>query len=309
MNSRLDKIIWESAFDKKKRNPGLTFNAELALARRSNNPSTYLPTPSRLLPSPCPPLGPPSDRCTDSRFPYPFQGLFPPSPHPSPPRWKPRYFPFFLFVFPSTSYPSALYLSTCPPLHTPLPSCPSNYVPTPYLPIYLSSYPSPTYSPLPALLSARLRTVVPTPASHTLPEGFFPPSPRPKPSQMKAVLFSFFSFFMLIRRDSNPSPLCLPLCLPISCLFNAYANCAIPARLQIQWFFCMLFICKSNSCPSLAVENNDIMNLWPRGPRGFRGPSTKTNQSLPNIMETVAFSALRKPLFNGFLYLSERSYS
>ena len=86
---------------------------------------------------------------------------------------------------------------------------------------------------------------------------------------------------MLIGRDSNPSPLCLPLCLPISCLFNAYANCAIPARLEIQWFFCMLFICKSNSCPSLAVENNDIMNLWPRGPRGFRGPSTKTNQSSP----------------------------
>ena len=182
MNSRLDKIIWESAFDKKKRNPGLTFNAELALARRSNNPSTYLPTPSRLLPSPCPPLGPPSDRCTDSRFPYPSRGLF-------------------------------------------------------------------------------------------------PPSPRPKPSQMKAVLFSFFSFFMLIRRDSNPSPLCLPLCLPISCLFNAYANCAIPARLQIQWFFCMLFICKSNSCPSLAVENNDIMNLRPRGPWGPTGPRTKTNQS------------------------------
>ena len=155
----------------------------------------------------------------------------------------------------------------------------------------------------------RPRASVPTPASHTLPKAFFPPSPRPKPSQIQAALFSFFSFFMLIRRDSNPSPLCLPLCLPISCLFNAYANCAIPARLEIQWFFCMLFICKSNSCPSLAVENNDIMNLWPRGPRGFRGPSTKTNQSLPNIMETIAFSALRKPLFNGFLYLSERSYS
>ena len=117
----------------------------------------------------------------------------------------------------------------------------------------------------------------------------------------------FFLFFLLYA--NQPSPLCLPLCLPISCLFNAYANCAIPARLEIQWFFCILFICKSNSCPSLAVENNDIMNLWPRGPRGFTGPSTKTNQSLPNIMETIDFSALRKPLFNGFLYLSERSYS
>ena len=55
-------------------------------------------------------------------------------------------------------------------------------------------------------------------------------------------------------------------------------------------FFGMLFICKSNSCSSLAVENNDIMNLRPRGPR------TKTNQSLPNVMDTVAFSALRKLL-------------
>ena len=72
---------------------------------------------------------------------------------------------------------------------------------------------------------------------------------------------------------------------------------------KFNGFFCMLFICKSNSGPSLAVENNDIMTLWPRG---SRGPRTKTNH-LPNIMETVAFSALRKLLFNGFLYLSERS--
>ena len=76
---------------------------------------------------------------------------------------------------------------------------------------------------------------------------------------------------------------------------------------KFNGFFCMLFICKSNSCPSLAVENNDIMNLRPRGPWGPTGPRTKTNQSLPNIMETVAFSALRKLLFNGFLFLSERS--
>ena len=72
----------------------------------------------------------------------------------------------------------------------------------------------------------------------------------------------------------------------------------LSARLQIQWFFCMLFICKSNSCPWLAVENNDIMNLRPRGPWGPTGPRTKTNQSQPNIMETVAFSALRKLPFN-----------
>ena len=163
--------------------------------------STYLPTPlpiylppSRLPPSPCPPPGPPPGRCTNSRFPYPSQGLFS-----------------------SLSSPQAL----------------------------------------------------------------------PDPSR---DFILFFSFFMLIRRDSNPSP----LCLPVNYQFNAYANCAIPARLQIQWFFCMLFICKSNSCPSLAVENNDIMNLRPRGPWGPTGPRTKTNQSLPNIMETVALSALQK---------------
>ena len=151
---------------------------------------------------------------------------------------------------------------------------------------------------------ARPRAGVPTPASHTLPKAFYLPSPRPKPSQIQAALFFFFFFFMLIRRDSNPSP----LCLPINYQFNAYANCAIPARLRIQWFFCMLFMCKSNSCPWLAVKNNDIMSLRHRGPWGPTGPRTKTNQSLPNIMETVAFSALRKLLFNGFLYLSERSY-
>ena len=184
---------------------------------------------------------------------------------------------------------------------------PSTYLPTPlylstYLPIYLSTYPStypstylPTFLP-PAPLSlpsppARPRAGVSTPASHTLPKAFFLSSPRPKPSQIQGGLFFFFfSFFMLIRRDSNPTP----LCLPINYQFNAYANCAIPARLQIQWFFCMLFICKSNSCPSLAVENNDIMKLRPRGPSGPTSPRTKTNQSLPNIMETVAFSALQK---------------
>ena len=160
-----------------------------------------------------------------SLFPLPFPSLpFPSLPFPSCP-------------FPCPSHPSAFYLSTHPPLPTPLPSCLSNYLPTPYLPIYLSTYPPPACPPLPALHLARPRAGVPTPASHTLPKAFFPPSPRPKPSQIQAALFSFFSFFMLIRRDSNPSPLCLPLCLPISCLFNASANCAIPARLEIQWFF------------------------------------------------------------------------
>ena len=178
--------------------------------------------------------------------------------------------PFPSLPFPSPSHPSALYLSPYLPTHLYLPL----YLST-YLPIYLSIYlPSPQSTnlpiylppshlpPLPALPPARPRAGVPTPASHTLPKAFYLPSPRPKPSQIQAALFFFFFFFMLIRRDSNPSP----LCLPINYQFNAYANCAIPARLRIQWFFCMLFICKSNSCPSLAVENNDIMNLRPRGP-------------------------------------------
>ena len=34
---KIEKIIRESAFDKKKRNPGLKFNPELALTRLSNN--------------------------------------------------------------------------------------------------------------------------------------------------------------------------------------------------------------------------------------------------------------------------------
>ena len=217
-----------SAFDKKKRNPGLKFNPELALTRRSNNPSTYLPTPSRLLPSPCPPLGPPSGRCTDSRFPYPFQGLFSSLPSPQPSQMEAGLFSSFFFLF------------TLPP---PIPP-PSTYLPTPlYLPIYLAVhltiYLPPTYQSTylpntlpstPLSLPSPRPASWPTSASHTLPKAFFPPSPRPKPSQMKAVLFSIFFFFMLIRRDSNPSLFCLPLCLPISCLFNAYANCAIPAR-------------------------------------------------------------------------------
>ena len=49
----------------------------------SNYLSIYLPTllpsylpPSRLPASPCPPPGPPPLQCTNSRFPYPSQGLF-----------------------------------------------------------------------------------------------------------------------------------------------------------------------------------------------------------------------------------------
>ena len=49
--------------------------AYLILYLPSTYPSTYLP-PSSLPPSPCPPPGPPPGRCTNSRFPYPSQGLF-----------------------------------------------------------------------------------------------------------------------------------------------------------------------------------------------------------------------------------------
>ena len=171
-----------------------------------------------------------------------------PPPFPLPPSLSPS------LPFPSPSHPSALYLSTYPPLPTPLP-------------IYLSTY-------LPIYLSIYLSTYLPTPLPIYLPPSRLPPSPCPPPGPPPGRctnsrfpypsqgLFSslsspqalpepsrdfilFFSFFMLIRRDSNPSP----LCLPVNYQFNAYANCAIPARLQIQWFFCMLFICKSNSCP------------------------------------------------------------
>ena len=103
----------------------------------------------------------------------------------------------------SPSHPSALYLSTYPPLPTPLPIYLSIYLPiylsSIYLSIYLSTYPS-TYLPTPlppAPLSlpfppARPRAGVPTPASHTLPKAFFLPSPRPKPSQIQAAIFFFF---------------------------------------------------------------------------------------------------------------------
>ena len=131
--------------------------------------------------------------------------------------------------FPSPSHPSALYLSTYPPLPTPLPI----YLST-YLPIYLSTYPS-TYLPTPlppAPLSLPSSRPAPGPVYQLplpipFPRPFFLPFLAPSPPRSKPRHFSFFSFFMLIRRDSNPSP----LCLPINYQFNAYANCAIPARL------------------------------------------------------------------------------
>ena len=70
----------------------------LTVYLRPTYPSTYLPTPSHLLPSPCPPFGPPSDRCTDSHFPYPSRGLFSslPSPQALPDESR-AVFLFFLF--------------------------------------------------------------------------------------------------------------------------------------------------------------------------------------------------------------------
>ena len=114
---------------------------------------------------------------------------------------------------------------------------PSTYLPTPssYLPIYLSTYPSTypsTYLPtalLPAPLSLPSSRPAPGPVYQLpLPITFPRPfssfsSPQALPDRSRAF-FLFFSFFMLIRRDSNPTP----LCLPIKCQFNAYANCAPP---------------------------------------------------------------------------------
>ena len=64
----------------------------------ATNLRLYLP-PYRLPPSPCPPYGPPPSRCTNSRFPYPSQGLFSflssPQAHPDSSR---AVFLFFLFL-------------------------------------------------------------------------------------------------------------------------------------------------------------------------------------------------------------------
>ena len=71
----------------------------------SNYLSIYLPTllpsylpPSRLPASPCPPPGPPPLQCTNSRFPYPSQGLFLPSPRPKLFQIQAAIF-FFFFLF------------------------------------------------------------------------------------------------------------------------------------------------------------------------------------------------------------------
>ena len=82
-----------------------------------------------------------------------------------------------------------------------------------------------------------------------------------------------------IKLYNNPTPLEFNQATP-----NAYQTiapylCNNMTLSLTEWFFCMLFICKSNSYPWLAVENNDIMNLRPRGPWGPTGPRTKTNQS------------------------------
>ena len=101
-------------------------------------------------------------------------------------------------------------------------------------------------------------------------------SPQALPNPSRAF---FFFFFYANQAGLEPVTSLSPLCLPISYLFSSYANCAIPARLKIQWFFSMLFICKSNSRPSLALENNDVMNLRPRGPAVQRSK----NQNKPKF--------------------------
>ena len=126
--------------------------------------------------------------------------------------------------------PLPISLSTYPPLPTPLPIYLSTFLSI-YLalnlPIYLSTYPPPT-CPL-SLPSPRPAPgpVYQLPLPIPFPRPFIFPLLAPSPPRSKPRSLFFFSFFMLIRRDSNPSP----LCLPINYQFNAYANCAIPARL------------------------------------------------------------------------------
>ena len=122
---------------------------------------------------PLPSLSPPP-------FPsLPFPSLAPPIPPPSTYLPNPLYLPLYLAAY-LTIYLPPTYPSTY--LRTPLPACP----------------------PLPALHLARPRAGVPTPASHTLPKAFFPPSPRPKPSQIQAALFSFFFLFYANQAGLEP---------------------------------------------------------------------------------------------------------
>ena len=115
--------------------------------------------------------------------------------------------------FPSPSQPSALYLSTYPPLPIYL----SIYLSI-YLHLYLSTYPPPASPLLRALPPARPRAGVPTPASHTLPKAFFLPSPRPKPSQNQAAILFFFSLFYANQAGFEPVTSLFANSLPIQCL-------------------------------------------------------------------------------------------
>ena len=129
-------------------------------------------------------------RRLDPPFP-PFPSLSLPFP-PFPP------FPLPSLPFPAPSHPSPLYLSTylSTPLYLPL------YLST-YLTIYLSTY-LPIYLPPRPAPGPVYQLPLPIP----FPRPFFLPFLAPSPPRSKPRLFSFFSFFMLIRRDSNPSPLC-----------------------------------------------------------------------------------------------------
>ena len=222
---------------------------------------SHCPTP----PNPSP--NPGSKRpCSQARPPYP---PFPPFP-PFPP-------PFPSLPFPSLP-PPILPPSTYLPIYLPPSTYPSTYLPI-YLSIYLSTY-----------LTIYLSTYLPNPpgpppgrcTNSRFPypsQGLFSSlsSPQALPNPSRA--FFFFFFFYANQAGLEPVTSLSPLCLPISYLFSSYANCAIPARLKIQWFFSMLFICKSNSRPSLALENNDVMNLRPRGPAVQRSK----NQNKPKF--------------------------
>ena len=116
--------------------------------------------------------------------------------------------------------PLPIYVSTYPPLPSPLPIYLSMYQSiylSIYLPLCLATYPPPACPPLPSLPPARPWAGVPTPASHTLPKAFFLPSPRPKPSQIQAEIFSFFFLFHANQAGFEPVTSLFSNSLPIQC--------------------------------------------------------------------------------------------
>ena len=178
MHPFLKVLVWSQEFHKsmKKKN----------YAEQQNPPRVY--PASKVSHCPTPPNRPPNPGskrpCSQAS---PPSLPFPPPSHPSP------------------SLPSLLPSRRPLPIYLP----PSTYLPI-YLSIYLSIYlPThlPIYLPASRLLPsppARPRAGVPTSASHTLPKAFFLPSPRPKPSQIQAGLFSFFFLFHANQAGLEP---------------------------------------------------------------------------------------------------------